>query len=142
TLSSHRNLRITLAAPVQNTWAYVEGDLIDESTGLVQTFAAPIEHYSGRDSDGSWSEGDAAPSVYLSSLPAGQYTLRLEAQWERQTAPLPLTIRIEQGVPRYLHLLLILIGISIIPVLIICSRFAFEVRRWSQSDYSPYQGAS
>src|SRR5262249_38234121 len=44
-LAGKRNIRISLAAPVTNTWAYVEGDLIDEGSGLVQSFATPIEFY-------------------------------------------------------------------------------------------------
>jgi hypothetical protein len=142
-LDGHKNIQIKLSAPVENSWAYVEGDLIDDATGLVQTFAAPIEFYSGYDSDGRWTEGDASPEVYLSALPAGQYTLRLEVQWEKQaTTGLPLSVHISQGVPRYLHLLLALLGISIIPLFVLLGRIRFEMRRWSQSDYSPYQSSS
>jgi hypothetical protein len=141
-VDSHKNIRIKLSAPVANSWVYVEGDLIDEATGMVQTFAAPIEYYSGTDSDGSWSEGERAPEIFLSALPAGQYTLRLEVQWEKNQQVLPLSIRIDQGVPRYLHLLLVLIAITIVPFFIVLGRIGFERRRWSQSDYNPYQSSS
>jgi hypothetical protein len=136
TLDGHKNIRIKFWSEVNNTWAYVEGDLIEENTGLVQTFAVPIEYYSGYDSDGSWSEGDMHPDIYLSSLPAGQYTLRLEVQWEKQTTNLPLRVRIDQGVSRYSHLALVLLGISIIPILIFFGRIRFEARRWAQSDFT------
>jgi hypothetical protein len=63
-------------------------------------------------------------------------------QWEKQTQMLPLTIRIDQGVPRYTHLALALLGISILPILLVFGRIRFEMRRWSQSDYSPYQSSS
>src|SRR5262249_54187267 len=136
-LNGHRNIRIKLQAPVSNTWGYVEGDLIEENPGLVQTSAAPIEFYSGRDSDGAWSEGDASPEVFLSALPAGQYTLRLEVQWEKQTQMLPLNIRIDQGVPRYSHLALALLGVSILPILLVFCRLRFEMRRWLPSGLQP-----
>jgi hypothetical protein len=47
-LAGGRNLRISgRAMNVDNNWLYVAGDLIDESTGLVQQFDLPMESYRG-----------------------------------------------------------------------------------------------
>jgi hypothetical protein len=71
-------------------------------------------------------------------VPAGQYTLRLEVQWERWQQPVYVSVKIEQGVPRVLHLFLALLAISVIPILIALYHYNFERRRWEDSDYSPY----
>lgn len=141
-LKSLRNIRISATAPVNNTWVYAEGDLINEATGLVQPFAVPVEYYSGVDGGESWSEGDKAPDVNLSSLPAGKYTMRLEVQWEKWQEPQMLTVRIVQGVPRLLYWLLAMVAVSIIPLLVLLSQWSFEKRRWQDSAFNPYQGSS
>jgi len=137
-LNGHKNIRVTARSNVDNTWLYVDGDLISDATGDVQTFSLPVEYYHGVDDGESWSEGSQSPSIHLSAMPAGQYMLRLEAQWEKWQQPVTLSVRIEQGVPRMLHWFLAMLFISIIPVFIALHHFSFERRRWADSDYSPF----
>ena len=137
-LKPRQNIRVTARADVDNSWVYVEGDLINQTTGDVQTFSLPVEYYHGVDDGESWSEGSQSPSVHLSALPAGQYVLRLEAQWEKWQQPVTLTVRVEQGVPRVLHWFLAMLLVSIIPVFVAFQHFSFERRRWADSDYSPF----
>ncbi|MGB8510848.1 MAG: DUF4178 domain-containing protein, partial [Pyrinomonadaceae bacterium] len=140
TLAARRNIRVNGFANVDNNWLYVEGDLINEETGLVQSFELPIEYYYGVDDGESWSEGGSERSVYLSALPEGRYTLRLEAQWEKWNQALPpqLTVRVEQGEPRILNLLLTLVALSIVPLFVAIRHFSFERRRWADSAFNPY----
>ncbi|MEK6324210.1 MAG: DUF4178 domain-containing protein [Acidobacteriota bacterium] len=137
-LKSLRNNRVQLRSSVDNTWLYVEGDLINQETGDVQAFSMPVEYYHGVDSGESWSEGSQSPNVHLSALSAGQYVLRLEAQWERWQQPAMISVRIDQGVPRVLHLFLAMLFISLIPLMVVVYQFSFEKRRWADSDYSPF----
>jgi Domain of unknown function (DUF4178) len=137
-LKPRQNIRVTARADVDNSWVYVEGDLINQTTGDVQTFSLPVEYYHGVDDGESWSEGSQSPSVHLSALPGGQYVLRLEAQWEKWQQPVTLTVRVEQGVPRVLHWFLAMLLVSIIPVFVAFKHFSFERRRWADSDYSPF----
>jgi ssDNA-binding Zn-finger/Zn-ribbon topoisomerase 1 len=137
-LKGHKNIRVTGRSNVDNTWLYVEGDLVNNETGDVQTFSLPVEYYHGIDDGESWSEGSQSPSTHLSALPEGQYVLRLEAQWERWQQPAALSVRIDQGVPRVLHLFLAMLFISIIPVMVALYQFSFARRRWADSDYSPF----
>jgi hypothetical protein len=137
-LKPRQNIRVTARADVDNSWVYVEGDLINQTTGDVQTFSLPVEYYHGVDDGESWSEGSQSPSVHLSALPGGQYVLRLEAQWEKWQQPVTLTVRVEQGVPRVLHWFLAMLLVSIIPVFVAFQHFSFERRRWADSDYSPF----
>ena len=132
-----QNLRITGEANVDNNWLYVAGDLINEETGMVQQFDLPIEYYYGVDGGESWSEGGRDETAYLSALPAGTYTMRLEAQWENWPQTPQLTVRVQQGVPRLLNVLLVLLALSAIPLLIAILHAGFEKRRWGDSEYGP-----
>lgn len=142
-LKGRENIRVSGFANADNNWVYVEGDLINEETGLVQSFELPIEYYYGTDDGESWSEGGRDQTVYLSALPAGTYTMRLEAQWEKwnQSVPPQLTVRVEQGEPRVLNLLLTLIALSIVPVIVAIRHFNFERRRWADSAFNPYESS-
>ncbi|HKG12675.1 MAG TPA: DUF4178 domain-containing protein [Pyrinomonadaceae bacterium] len=139
-LHGGRNIRVTGSANVDNNWLYVAGDLVDEETGLVQSFDLPMESYSGVEDGESWSEGDREQTVYLPALPEGRYTMRLEAQWENwnQAAPPQLTVKVEQGVPRLMNMILLLVALSILPVLAAIRHFGFERRRWADSAFNPY----
>jgi ssDNA-binding Zn-finger/Zn-ribbon topoisomerase 1 len=137
-----RNLRVTgRALNVENNWLYVAGDLIEEQTGLVQQFDLPMEYYHGVEEGESWKEGDPEQAEYLPALPEGRYTMRLEAQWENwnQATPPQFTVRVEQGVPRFVNLLLLLAALSLIPLLFAIRHFSFERRRWADSAFNPYE---
>ena len=141
-LGGGRNLRVTgHALNVENNWLYVAGDLINEETGLIQQFDLPMESYRGVEDGEAWSEGDPEQATYLPALPEGRYTMRLEAQWENWNQPSPprFYVKIEQGVPRIVNLLLVLVALAIIPVLFAIRHFSFERRRWAESAFNPYE---
>jgi len=139
-LNGRENVRVRAEADVENNWLYVAGDLINEETGLVQQFDLPVEHYSGVEGGESWTEGSRMEYAHLSSLPEGSYTLRLEAHWEKWNKPTPprLQVKVEQGVPRVLNLLLLLLALSAVPLLVAIAHFSFERRRWADSAFNPY----
>ena len=137
-MKGRQNIRVSARSNVDNSWLYVEGDLIEDASGEVQSFSMPVEYYHGVDDGESWSEGDQSPTIHLSAMPAGQYMLRLEAQWEKWQQPASFSLRLDQGVPRVLHLFLAMFLVSIIPVFVAFRHFSFERRRWADSDYSPF----
>ena len=132
-LAGRRNIRITGESLVQNTWIYLEGDLINEETGAVQSFPIDISYYAGVEDGESWTEGDQKDFTDTSSMPAGKYVLRLEGQWETWQQPASVTVRIAQNVVNGLNLVLLLIGLSILPVIMGIYHISFERRRWSES---------
>ena len=133
-LSGRRNIRVTAKAPgVDNTWLYVEGDLISDETGLVQSFPLSVEYYHGVEDGESWTEGKSSDDNTLSALPAGKYTMRLEAQWEKWEQPMPVTVTVEQGTTRGVNFILALVAISIFPIIVGIWHIVFESRRWSES---------
>src|ERR1044071_9201147 len=132
-LEGRRNIRIIGESPVQNTWVYLEGDLINDETGVVQSFPIDISYYSGVEDGEAWTEGGQSDSAYSSSMPAGRYVLRLEGQWEKWQQPAVVNISIEQNVTRGFNLLIALIALSVVPVLMLVYHIKFERRRWSES---------
>jgi hypothetical protein len=132
-LTAKRNIKVSANAPVDNSWLYIEGDLINEETGLVQQFSLPVEYYHGYEDGESWSEGDRNPGAFLSALPAGKYTMRLEAQWDKWQQPATVSVRVEQNVARPINLLLALLCLSVIPIIVLIRQIMFEKRRWEDS---------
>jgi Domain of unknown function (DUF4178) len=132
-LAGRRNIRIVGESPVQNTWVYLEGDLINDETGVVQSFPIDISYYSGVEGGESWSEGDRTDSAYTSAMPGGRYVLRLEGQWEKWQQPAVVSIRIEQNVTHGFNWLLALIALSVGPIVMIIYHISFEHKRWSES---------
>jgi hypothetical protein len=135
-LSGRRNIRIVGESPVQNSWVYLEGDLINDDTGVVQSFPIDISYYQGVEDGEAWSEGGQSASAYTSSMPAGKYVLRLEAQWEKWQSPATVNIKVQQNVVHGVNLLVTLIVLSIVPVLMLIYHIGFERRRWSESMFA------
>jgi hypothetical protein len=154
-LEARRNIELELTAPIDNSWLYVEADLIDEKTGEVEGFDVALEYYHGYEDGESWTEGSRTRVVHLGAHPAGQYLLRLETQHpdkasttlgalglDSSPAPPPaLQITMRQGVFRSMYLVIALGMLMAIPLLIGVSWFLFEKRRWSESDHPWFQGS-
>lgn len=137
-----RNIAIRATSPVDNTWMYLEGDLVNMDTGLVQNFPLEIEYYHGVEGGESWSEGGQGVTQYTSALPPGKYMLRLEAQWERKAQPATVNIEVRQGVVRGWPPILVLLLVGILPVTLLLIKWVFESKRWKDSPYSPYGKSS
>ena len=132
-LEGRRNIEVVGQSPVQNTWVYLEGDLINDETGVVQSFPIDISYYSGVEDGEAWTEGAQTDAAYTSSMPAGRYVLRLEGQWEKWQEPATVTVKVEQNVAHGFNLIVALIVLSILPVLMLFYWISFERRRWSES---------
>ena len=135
-MAGRRNIRIIGESPVQNTWVYLEADLINEETGVVQSVPIEISYYQGVEDGESWTEGAQRDSIDTSALPGGKYVLRLEGQWEKWQLPATVSVRIVQNVSNGFNLLLLLIGLSIVPIIMGIYHISFERRRWSESMFS------
>jgi hypothetical protein len=141
-LRGRRNIVIEGQSGVSNSWLFVAGDLVNEETGLVQTFELPIEYYSGVEDGESWSEGGQTKKTHISALPAGRYTLRLEAQWGDQwQQPASVAIKIDQGDAAGVNFIVAVILLSIIPILVAVWHWSFERKRWSESMFGGNSGS-
>jgi ribosomal protein S27E len=132
-LRGWKNIAVTAKAPVDNSWVDIEGDFINEESGLVQTFYVPVAYFHGVEDGESWSEGSGHETTYVSALPAGTYTLRLEFQAESGKMPPYAHILVRQGVPRIAHLAITLALIAILPLVVLIGHIIFESRRWKNA---------
>src|SRR5204863_149669 len=114
-LKGNRNVRITAGAQVDNSWADLDVDLVNDQSQEVESVHIPVEYYSGTDSDGAWTEGSQSTDATLSSLPSGQYTLRVEGTWEKWQQQIPVTVKVEQGVNRGVNFCCAFLVLAIVP---------------------------
>lgn len=135
-LKGNRNVRITASAPVSNSWADLDVDLVNDQNQEIESVNIPIEYYSGSDSDGAWTEGSQAQDATLSSLPAGTYTLRVEGTWQNFQQPMPVNIKVEQSVTRGVNFCCAFLVLAILPILGLIRKMMFESSRWSESMFT------
>ncbi len=138
-----KNLAFTLESNVDNQWIGMEGALVSEETGVAELFEISSSYYHGVDDGESWSEGSRKDTVFLSSLPAGRYILRLAPQWEGALPPIR-TVRMElrSGVMRWTYIGLAFLALVIGPILAGFQVMAFEGRRWQESMYTTTSSGS
>ena len=122
-LKGNRNVRITANAPVNNAFADLDVDLVNEQSQEVESVNVPIEYYTGSDSDGAWTEGSQSQDATISSLPAGKYTLRVEGTWQNFQQPMPVTVRVEQNVTRGVNFVCAFVILALFPLLALIRKF-------------------
>ncbi|MEL6546257.1 MAG: DUF4178 domain-containing protein, partial [Myxococcota bacterium] len=98
---------IEFQSPVNNSWVYVEGALINAANEVVAEFGAPIEYYYGVEGGESWSEGSQQHTEYFKIDEAGEFRLLTRAEGPPQSTP-TYSMEIRQGIrlARYNFLLL------------------------------------
>jgi len=131
-----RNLQVKGYSEVNNSWVSVAGDLVEDKTGLQESFDLPIEYYEGYDGGEHWTEGSRSQTVYIPALPEGSYGMRLEAQWPENMPPPRVMIVIKEGVFRWSHFFLALILITVPAIWTGFKSMAFEGQRWAEAGFT------
>lgn len=135
-LTGGRNLMVDATADVNNNWVYVGGDIVNESTGEIESFDLPIEYYEGYDQGEHWTEGSRSKTIFIPPMTAGNYTMRLEGQWAGGSPP-PVHVVIREGVFRWSHFFLAFLLISVPALWLGLRRGAFEGKRWAEASFTP-----
>jgi hypothetical protein len=133
-LQADKNVEIAASVDSTNFWLGIDGNLVDENSGVVQGFSLPVEYYAGVEEGEAWSEGSRESSVYLSALPEGEYTMRLEVHRDNPNSSMRMHVRVRQNVPRFTHWLLAMLAVAAIPLAVGAYQIHFESRRWSDSN--------
>ncbi|WP_158266459.1 DUF4178 domain-containing protein [Allosphingosinicella deserti] len=68
---------------LDNAWVDLDYALVDRKTQASYEAYGLAERYSGRDSDGDWSEGSRSAEVKLAAVPAGTYDLVVDYSAQR-----------------------------------------------------------
>jgi hypothetical protein len=141
-LEAHQNVSLDFRAPLVNSWLHVAADLVDEETGLTDSFDVQLESYHGVEGGEAWTEGDRDKNVTLAAVPAGRYVLRIETQWPGNRPAPVLQVGMHQGAFRARYLLGAF-GLLLLPSLVIgLLWFNHERQRWADSDHPWTSGGS
>ncbi len=133
-------VRISIHAPLlRNEWIETDIALINLKTGHTYALGTGLEYYEGYSGGEHWSEGSNIKELELSSIPAGDYQLVVNAN---ASAEEPITIEVLDGMPSYLELLVYLALFLFYPFWILFGKWRFNKERWNESDYSPYFSSS
>lgn len=136
----HGNLELQFNAPVDNSWLYVSGELVNNATGTTYPFERSIEQYSGYDGGEYWSEGGTSSNLLMSSIPAGKYYLNLdyESGMFKDNNTRAFGVTAVGGAVSFSNYMWSLFFISALPLFVWLLSYQDEVKRWSNSDFSPY----
>jgi hypothetical protein len=136
------------APSLDNSWIDIDYALVDRKTQTSFEAYGAAERYSGRDSDGAWTEGNRASSVKLAAIPPGTYDLVVDYKATRWAGKYPfdpdyqppdttqdLNISVRSGAffgsNAFLAMLLILLPL----VYFLARHVKFEQARQDESDF-------
>ncbi len=142
-LKDKANVNITFNASVDNSWFYISGEMVNDETGDTYYFERTCEYYHGYDGGESWSEGSSSQSILLSGVPGGKYYINFDTESGdfKSIGTRGFTLSVDRDIPSWANFMWCLFWLSILPVISWLNMRHFEVSRWSQSDYSPYQAS-
>ncbi len=131
------NLELRISTDLANNWIYFNFALINSDTGDALDFGRETSYYSGRDSDGNWSEGSRSDSATLSTVPAGTYYLRVEPEGPSQSGPaVRYSLELRRDVPSPAYYAIAFVVLLIPPIFVTLRAASFEARRWQESDFA------
>jgi hypothetical protein len=137
------NVVVETDTDLYNQWVFVEYSLIDENTGRAFEFGREVSYYSGRDSDGAWTEGDRVDRARLGPVPAGRYFLRIEPNGgQPDGSAVRYTVVVKRDVPSLAFYLIGLVALLVPPILTALRAASFETQRWAESDHAPVSSSS
>lgn len=136
-LESNRNLEVELRAPVVNAWVEFQMELVNDDNGKTYPFEVGVEHYAGVTAEGErWMEGSKYSTALISSVPKGNYHLNMDVNgYPRDFKAI---LRVDSGVVMWSNLIWTFVLISLLPVLALVLLEFHNIKRWSRSDFSPY----
>ena len=80
-----------------NTWAFLEGEVLDAEKEYLFSFGKEIWHETGRDSDGAWQEADLDYTMKVTFPQPGVYYLKLKTNGSHDVTSIGVTISKRRG---------------------------------------------
>ena len=132
-LHAHRNIQVSLRPTGNTAWMHLEGALVPAVT--VAGPGAPTRpHTDERRPFAFAARAGEQRHVYLSAVPAGKYQLHFDLSWQQPTQPAGAEVRLRQGVPHAMPLVLVLLALGAVPLFVALYQLYWESRRWSDSN--------
>lgn len=132
-------LKINLQADVDNSWAYIDVGLVNELTGAEEYAGKDIEYYHGYEGGESWSEGRNSANMYLCGVAPGKYHLTLTPQKDVQDGKTTVVnVDVSWNPPSKRNVIIPIIILGILALIFYWIARNREMKRWADSDYSPF----
>jgi hypothetical protein len=137
-------VEVNIDTNLNNDWAFFSMALINEETGNALDFGREVSYFSGRDSDGDWTEGSRSERKLLPVVPAGRYYLRIEPEMDDDGRPHAVNygVTVRSGVMHGFWLIPVLILLPLPAVWRSWRAVQFESSRWAESDYGSFLSSS
>jgi len=131
------SLDLEMTASVTNNWLEATIVLVNEKTNQTWEVTKGVEFYEGVEGGEHWTEGSRSTAVLLSEIPAGTYHLNV---YPASDSPLSnsMSVKITANEVIWRNIFAALIVLSILPLIAFVRVRHFEQKRWSNSNYSPY----
>lgn len=139
----YSSLRITLDAPLDNTWLEAEVNLINQTTDDEYNAEVGMEYYHGYEGGENWSEGSRSQDKILSMVPDGTYKLSITPHTESTTSfgvrPTPkvalYNVAIDQNTAITSNYVMVILLILVYPIYVWIRKSTRESSRWGNSEY-------
>ena len=128
---------------LDNAWVDLDYALVDRATQASWNAYGAAERYSGRDSDGAWSEGSRGTTVKLATVPAGTYDLVVDYAGNRWGGgsggadPDRVEIEVRTGAVFFSNFVLAALLILLPLIFVAIRHVSFESARKGESDFAP-----
>ncbi|BBL71111.1 DUF4178 domain-containing protein [Methylogaea oryzae] len=129
------NVEIRSSANVDNSWVYLNLQLVEADTGAVRTLGREISYYHGVDGGESWSEGGTDDEAVVFDVPAGRYYLVVDPELPSDFRGANVRLRVVRDVPSAANYWIALLLLSLWPLGYWWRKNRFEIERWKDSDH-------
>jgi hypothetical protein len=131
-------LEIGISSGLNNNWLETTIVLVNEVTNQTWEVTKGIEYYQGVEDGESWTEGETSAEVLLSEIPKGKYHLNI---YTASGDPMRdvLAVKVVSNVTLWRNLLVCILVLCLFPAYTYLKMRSFERKRWSNSDYSPFE---
>ncbi|MBF9029070.1 DUF4178 domain-containing protein [Rhodobacterales bacterium HKCCE3408] len=134
-------VEVTLNPDVSNAWAAFEVEVTGPDGEPLATGFRAAERYSGRDSEGSWTEGSGRTSFRFRPAAQGTHTLFLALDdvepWNNPATPISqVNILVRERRPVTIWLIGAAGLFALLAGLLVARRAAHAKRRWADSDWT------
>lgn len=140
--SRRQAVQVELTSSVSQGWLGVDVDLVDTRTQKTWSAGLLSEYYSGVEGGEAWEEGSHHDRALIPAVPPGEYRLVLDAAGQAPMTEVTYGLTVTRDVPVWSNFWLGLLTLLAYPLYRLIREHAFEVQRWSVSDFSPYASSN
>ena len=132
-------LTVNVSSDIDNSWLNVQVALVNEKTNEEVYANKDVEFYHGYEGGESWSEGGRSETLQLCGVTAGKYHLLVTPMWAPENnSNNYMQVRAVWNEPSMWNVWFPILTMAGIWIALFFLNSNYEKKRWSESDYSPY----